>query len=76
MVEKDAGDKGKEKEPSNVTPPFSEEQVAFLRTLLEERVPPPVADKGKGPAKRLTNESEKPTNDTEKPGEDIALEYQ
>lgn len=50
--------------------------MTFLHTLLEERVPPPVVYKGKGPAKRLTNELEKPTNDTEKPGEDIALEYQ
>ena len=45
----------KGKDPLNNAAPFSEEQVAFLCTLLEEW---PQSSKGKEPAKKLTNETE------------------
>ena len=51
----DKNDEEKGKDPLNNAAPFSEEQVAFLRTLLEER---PQSGKGKEPAKKLTNETE------------------
>ena len=42
MADRDTDDKGKDKELSNVTMPFSEEQITFLLTLvLEEQVPLP-----------------------------------
>ena len=69
MVEKDAKDKGKEKKSSNITPPFSDKQVVFLRMLLEERMSSLMADKGKGSAKKLTMKVEEPTNNTENSGE-------
>ena len=72
MAQKENGDKGKDKEPLDVTPPFSEKQVAFIRTLLDwERVPPPVKDKGKGPAKEQTNGMENPTNEAKFSGENV-----
>ena len=45
----------KGKDPLNNAALFSEEQVAFLRTLLEEQ---PQSGKGKEPAKKLTNKTE------------------
>ena len=56
----DKNDKDKGKDPPNNAPPFSEEQVAFLRTLLEERRESPQSGKGKEPAKKLTNETDEP----------------
>ena len=53
MADKNVEEKGKD--PLNNVAPFSEEQVAFLRTLLEER---PQSGKGKEPVKKLTNETE------------------
>ena len=77
MADKEVGDKSKDKESSNVTPPFSENQVAFLRTLLEERVPPPPSSgKDKEPAKKPTNRTKKPTNEAEYSGENVAWEYE
>ena len=56
----DKNDKEKGKDPLNNAPPFSEEQVTFLRTLLEERRESPQSGKGKELAKKLTNDTEEP----------------
>ena len=56
-------DREKDKEPRNH--PFSEEQVAFLRNLLEERGP---STTGQGKGKELAKKASK---DAEKPGEYI-----
>ena len=77
MAQKGAANKGKDKEPANVIPPFLEEQVTFIRTLLDsERVPPPVMDKRKGPSKELTKGTENPTNESEFSGENVPREYE
>ena len=56
----DKNDEEKGKDPRNNTSPFSEEQVVFLCTLLEERRESPQSGKGKEPAKKLTNETDEP----------------
>ena len=56
-------DREKDKEPRS--PPFSEEQVVFLRNLLEERGP---STTGQGKGKELAKKASK---DAEKPGEYI-----
>ena len=44
---------------------------------MEERVPPPPSSgKGKEPAKKPTNGTEKPTNEVEYSGENLAREYE
>ena len=72
MADEEARDKGKDKEPSNVMLPFSEDQLAFLQVLLEEQVPPPISGKGKEPVKKSINGTEKPTNEVEYSGENVA----
>ena len=73
MADKEVGDKGKDKKSSNITPPFSEDQVAFLWTLLEERIPPPPSSgKGKEPAKKPTNGTENSTNEAKYSGKNVA----
>ena len=57
MADKNDEDKGKDPRTMH---PFSEEQVAFLCTLLEERRESSQSGKGKEPAKKLTNETDEP----------------
>ena len=59
MTDRNDEDSEKDKEPRNGALLFSEEQVAFLRTLLAERGPP-MSGKGKGPAKKFTEDAENP----------------
>ena len=47
---------GKDKGPRDRSPPFSEEQLAFLRSLVDER---DLSGKGKEPAKKSTKEADK-----------------
>ena len=58
---------GKDREPEDKTPPFSEEQVTFLHQLLSEREPQPPMAKGKGLKKNAGAE------ETGKSGEHIGL---
>ena len=59
----ESDDEVREKEPQVGVSPFSEEQMEFLRTMLEDRGP---STSGKG--KKL---AKKPTKVAEKPGEYI-----
>ena len=59
MADKDKN-KTQDKQQRDCSPPFSEEQMVFLRTLVGERDPPnSESEKGKELAKMFTKETDK-----------------